>query len=102
MEDMEMAKKYRYYTFEFKKQVIEKYFEGYSSTEVAKIYNIHRRRVSEWVKIVKEGGYEALLTKREKVAKQKQSPVEKSLEEKYLLLQLENEYLKKLLDLRKG
>lgn len=97
-----MAKKYRYYTFDFKKEVVEKYFEGYSAIELAKEYNINRRRVTEWAKKVKEGGFHALYTMREKVNKKKQSPSEKSLEEKYIRLKLENEYLKKLLDLKRG
>ncbi|WP_085993459.1 helix-turn-helix domain-containing protein [Oceanobacillus senegalensis] len=95
--------KKRQYSVELKKQAVEMYLEGYSGREVAKKLDIkNERRVTEWVSKAKEGGFQALDDKRGLMSKGKSKKEEWSLEEKYERLKLENEYLKKLLDLKRG
>lgn len=79
------------------------YLEGYSGSEVAKKLDIRNaRRVTEWVSKARDGGFQALADKRGLKSKGKSKKEELTLEEKYEQLKLENEYLKKLLDLKRG
>lgn len=80
------------------------YLEGYTGSEVAKKLDIaNRRRVLEWVQQVKtDGGFKALDDKRGLKSNGKKAKNESTLEEKYVKLKLENKYLKKLLDLKRG
>lgn len=79
------------------------YLEGYSGSEVAKKLEVRNaRRVTEWVSKARESGYGALEDKRGLKSKGKSKKEELAIEEKYERLKLENEYLKKLLDLKRG
>lgn len=92
------------YTFELKKEIVEKYFEGYSGDQLAEEYSLsHRSRVYGWVKEVREAGTFDVLKPfkgrvKETVSKEKKLSIEEEMER----LRLENMYLKKLLELRKG
>ncbi|MBS4171887.1 helix-turn-helix domain-containing protein [Bacillus sp. FJAT-49736] len=90
------------YPYELKKQVVEEYMEGNSASELGEKYDVDRRRVHDWVKRVKAGGFQALVDSRGIKSKGKRKKEEESLQEKYEKLQLENMYLKKLLDLKRG
>ena len=95
-------KKRRKYPYELKKQVVELYFEGESPTELTKQFNIgNRRRIHEWVSIVKQHGYSALECGVPK-SKSDVDPQVDALKEENTRLKLENEYLKKLLELKRG
>lgn len=79
------------------------YLQGVPTSElVVKFELSHRRRVSDWVRKVREGGYEALKIQTGAKSKGKSKKGQLSLEEKYERLLLEVEYLKKLLDLKRG
>jgi transposase-like protein len=87
----------RKYSYDLKKQVVEKYFEGYSVPDLVQEFDIkNRRRVYEWIHKVKQGGYEALYDGRRLKTKKNHQITE--IER----LKLENEYLKKLLELQRG
>ena len=94
----------RKYTFEIKKEVVEKHFEGYTGEQLVEMYDLsHRSRVYDWVKEVREAGTMDVLRPlkgrvKETVSKEKKL----TLEEENERLRLENMYLKKLLELRKG
>jgi transposase len=91
------------YSYDVKKQVVEMYFEGHPIVDIVTKFEIsNRRRVHEWVKKVKENGYDALNDTRGHKSKGKSKKEDQTLEEKYERLQLENLYLKKLLDLKRG
>lgn len=95
---------YQKYSYELKKEMVELYFEGHSAEELAKKHNIgHRSRINEWVRAVRKAGtfdvlkpYQGQII--EKLPKEKKLSLEKENER----LALENLYLKKLLELRKG
>lgn len=90
------------YPYELKKQVVELYFEGESAPEITSKFNLsNRRRVYDWVNIVKEHGYTALENGIPKV-KHEVDVKDAGLKEENTRLKLENEYLKKLLDLQRG
>lgn len=91
------------YPYELKKEVVELYFEGHSVLDLVEKYEIkNRRRVYDWVKKVKEFGYVGLSDQRGINSKGKKKKEESSLEEQLEKVKLENEYLKKLLDLKRG
>lgn len=91
------------YPVELKKQVVEMYFEGYSISDLVKKFDIaSNRTVNNWVAKVRKYGFEALNDTRGLHSTGKKKKEEKTIEEKYELLKLENEYLKKLLDLKRG
>lgn len=95
-------RKYRRYSYELKKKVVELYSEGRSPKELAKSYNIkHSRRIYEWVKIVREHGYEALQNGFPRSTKQKIEKQKLELERENTRLKLENEFLKKLIALER-
>lgn len=97
---MKLSKKYPY---EVKKQIVEMYFEGHSVPDLVEQFDVkNRRRIYEWVNKVRAGGYEALGDLRGSQSKGKSKKEKYTLEEKYERLKLENEYLKKLLDLKRG
>lgn len=79
------------------------YFEGYMVTELVKKFDIkNRRRVYEWVAKVRELGYDGLYDARGARSTGKKKKEHQTIEEKYKRLELENLYLKKLLDLKRG
>lgn len=92
------------YTFEEKKAIVESFFEGQSADELAGENGIgHRSLIHTWVRAVREANtFDVLLPNQGrtvvKVSKQKKVSLEEELER----VKLENLYLKKLLDLRKG
>lgn len=78
------------------------YFEGYSMKELVEKFNIkNRSTLYEWVCKAREYGFKSLEDHRG-LYKTKKENDEQSIEEKYEKLKLENEYLKKLLDLKRG
>jgi transposase-like protein len=98
-----MGTKHSKYPVDLKKQVVELYFEGHSPAKLAEKYNIKNRRVvNEWVLKVINDGYEGLNDKRGLKSKGKKKVERQTLEKEMELLKLENEYLKKLLDLKRG
>ena len=99
----ETTRKNKRYTYEFKKRMVELYYEGESAQELAEKYDIpNRRRVQEWVQIVRENGYESLQYGKPKSNNHKDSAVKQSLQKENARLKLENEYLKKLVKLKRG
>jgi len=99
-----MAKQLKRYSYELKKTVVQKYFEGHAIRDLIKEYNISASRVvNRWAKKVREGGYEALNDKRkmsQKVADRK--PSEDETKNEIIERQaLQIEYLKKLLELER-
>lgn len=98
-----MGTKLRKYPYETKKQIVELFLEGHSAKDLAEQYDIRNsRRVTEWVNKARGSGFEALEDSRGAHSKGKKRKEEKSLEEENERLQLEVEYLKKLLDLKRG
>lgn len=94
-------KKIRRYPYELKRQAVELYFEGESAPTVQEKFKINNvRRVFEWVEIVRKFGYSALEYGVPKTARE---DLEKNeLREENTRLKLENELLKKLVDLKRG
>src|SRR5699024_6689594 len=98
-----MTTKLRTYSYDLKKQVVEMYFEGYTVAELVNKFDIkNRRRVYEWTAKVREFGYDGLYDMRGSRSNGKKKKEQETLEEKYKRLELENMYLKKLLDLKRG
>lgn len=95
---------HRKYTYELKKEIVEQYFEGYTGEQLAEKYNLsHRSRVYDWVKEVREAGTMDVLQPHKGRVKEKLTKEKKlTLAEENERLRLENMYLKKLLELRKG
>lgn len=90
------------YPYELKKQVVELFFEGKSAIELTGKFNLNnRRRIYDWVAIVREHGYTALEYGVPK-SESENSNEDRMLKEENTRLKLENEYLKKLLDLKRG
>lgn len=91
------------YPVELKKQVVEMYFEGYSTSYLVKKFNItSRRTVNNWITKARKHGFKGLNDARGLHSTGKKKKEEQTLEQKYERLKLENEYLKKLLDLKRG
>lgn len=96
-----MAKK-QTYSVELKLQAVELYISGELGgyRPVAEQFNVHATQVMRWVKAYKEEGIDGLKEKRSALAGRKlQNP---SDQEKIRRLEAEVEYLKKLLEARKG
>ena len=91
------------YSYQFKKQMVELYMEGYTATELARKYDIsNRRRIHEWVNKVKQAGtMEVLKDTRGLANKGKTKELKLSMEKQMERLKLENAYLKKLLELKR-
>lgn len=102
---MNMTRKLRRYSYELKKTVVKKYFEGHAIQDLIKEYNISAPRVANrWVNKVREGGYEALNDTRgmKSVGKQKKNKDEEETKNEIIEKQaLQIEYLKKLLELER-
>ena len=90
------------YGFDLKKEIVELYFEGYSAVDLANRFELsNRRRVSEWVKQVREAGtFEVLHDTRGLANKGKTKLFKETLKEENERLTLENLYLKKLIALK--
>lgn len=98
-----MSQDTKKYPVELKKQVVEMYLEGHSPTDLVKKFEIKNvRRVYEWAAKARKHGYGALDDKRGLNSTGRKKKEAQTLEEKYERLKLENEYLKKLLDLKRG
>ena len=91
------------YSYQFKKQMVELYMEGYTATELASKYDIsNRRRIHEWASKVKQAGtMDVLKDSRGLANKGKTKEVKLSMEKEMERLKLENAYLKKLLELKR-
>jgi transposase len=92
------------YAIESKLQAIELHLKGLGKFTIAKELNIGRSIIIRWVQHYEREGLAGLEEKRGKATstrkrRSKNNPL--SLEEKLVRLQAENEYLKKLLMLRK-
>jgi len=93
-----MKKKYPY---ELKKQVVELFFEGESAADLTEKFEIsNSRRIYDWTKIVREHGYKGLEYGVSRISNDSKEDVSLAVENNRL--RLENEYLKKLLDLKRG
>ncbi|TCP16200.1 helix-turn-helix protein [Scopulibacillus darangshiensis] len=93
----------RKYPYDLKKQVVEMYLEGHPLNELVEKFDLGNvRRVYEWAKRVREGGYKALNDQRGLKSKGKRRKNGETPEEEIERLKLENQYLKKLLDLKRG
>lgn len=99
-----MNQKYQRYTFEQKKKAVELYFEGQSAVMIANEHGISgRRRILEWVKLVKDTkSFEVLKENHRGRPIKERTRDEETLQEEVNRLKMENLYLKKLLDLKKG
>lgn len=97
-----MSKTTRTYTYEVKKKAVELFFEGHPPEYIMEKFEIkNRRSVYEWVeKVRNENSFDALLDKRGLSNKDRKK--KETVEEEIERLKLENLYLKKLLQLRKG
>ena len=98
-----MARQLKRYSYELKKTVVEKYFEGHAIRDLMKEYNISAPRVANrWVNKVREGGYEALKDTRGMKSIGKQKRKEEETKNEIIERQaLQIEYLKKLLELER-
>lgn len=92
------------YPYELKKQVVELYYEGESAINLTERFDLsNRRRVYEWTTIVREHGYSALEYGIPKERDTGEGEADETILRKEVSrLKLENEYLKKLLDLKRG
>lgn len=91
------------YSYDLKKQVVEKYLEGHSASELVDEFEIkNRRTIYDWVNKAKIEGFKGLEDQRGLQSKGKSKKDEDTIEQKYERLKLENMYLKKLLDLKRG
>lgn len=100
---MQKNKKKQWYSYDLRKQVVEMYLEGHAASDLVERFNLsNSRNIYDWVKKAREGGFKALEDHRGLHNKEKAKINELSIEEKYERLKLENEYLKKLLDLKRG
>ncbi|WP_130859203.1 helix-turn-helix domain-containing protein [Gracilibacillus phocaeensis] len=99
----------RTYSYELKKEVVGKYFEGHAIRDLVQTYGISDGRVARrWVQRVRGGGYEALINKKKPSDKQRKNletkakKKELTKDEKLERQALQIELLKKLLELERG
>lgn len=98
-----MGKKKQKYSYDQRKQVVEKYLQGELVENLVEEFQLsNRAMVYDWVKKVRANGYAALNDRRGLHNKGKKNKEEPTLQEKYDRVCLENQYLKKLLDLKRG
>lgn len=97
-----MAEKTRVYSEETKREVVERFLEGHRAVDLQEQFGIkNRRRIYDWVHKVKDANsLEALKDTRGVSNKGRKKEI--SLAEENEQLKLENLYLKKLLDLKRG
>lgn len=90
------------YSYELKKKAVELYMEGQPAAKIAEEYGIkNRRRVTEWVEIVRRtGDYNSLHSQRGHANAGKERIHEMTHEEEKARLRLEIHYLKKLIELK--
>ena len=93
------------YSFETKKQVVDRFNAGESMMELAAEFQLSSDQlVTGWVRAWRQGGDEALMPKPKGRPKKSVEPTPESEEDKLRrelrLLKAENAYLKKLRDLR--
>jgi transposase len=88
------GQKLKQYNYEFKKQVIKKYLEGYSKPQLLEMFEIpNDSQIEKWVRDYKENGMEGLRPK--KRGRKPRDNNQTELEQ----LRMENEILKKIQDL---
>lgn len=97
-----MTEKTRVYSEETKREVVERFLEGHRAVDLQEEFGIkNRRRIYDWVHKVKDANsLEALKDTRGVSNKGRKKEV--SLAKENEQLKLENLYLKKLLDLKRG
>lgn len=90
------------YSYELKKKAVELYLEGHPAVKIAEENGIkNRRRITEWVEIVrKTGDYSSLHSRRGHANAGKERVHEMTHEEENARLRLEIHYLKKLMELK--
>ena len=98
-----MQAKKIFFDFDTKKEIVERYFEGYSAVELTTEYGIgNRRRVTEWARKVREAGtFDVLKDTRGLGNKGRTKEKKATMEQEIEHLKLENLYLKKLIDLQR-
>lgn len=97
-----MSEKTRRYSEETKKEVVERFLEGHRVVDLQEQFGIkNRRRIYEWVHKVRDANsLEALKDTRGVSNKGREKTM--NLEKENEQLKLENLYLKKLLELKRG
>lgn len=89
------------YPFDIKKQVVELYFAGHSPTDLVNRFNISERTlIYKWVNKVKTEGWQGL--ERKKSTHPEASAETRSKDDIIENLKLQNDYLKKLISLKRG
>lgn len=90
------------YSYELKKKAVELYLEGHPAVKIAEEHGIkNRRRITEWVNIVRTtGDYQSLHSQRGHANAGKERAHEMTHEEEKARLRLEIHYLKKLIELK--
>lgn len=102
-----MSRKNKNYSIEIKLKAVKMYLEeGLSSLQIAKLLDLSsKNRVLLWSKRYKEFGIDGLKERRGSVKSPLRGRPKKnfnSVEEEMEKLRVENEYLKKLLEYRRG
>ena len=93
----------RSYSYDIKAQAVEMFLEGHPMKDILAKYEIkNSRRVYEWVEKVKENGYKALNDQRGKKSKGKTKTESETYKEAYERKCIENDLLKKLINLERG
>lgn len=91
------------YAYDIKKRVVEKYFEGSTVIKLVEEFDItNRRTIYEWIDKVRTEGYDGLYDTRGTKRVSQEKSKEESKDARINRLELENLYLKKLLDLKRG
>jgi len=88
------GQKFKKYSFELKKEVVEDYLKGMGKFELMKKYDVlSSTQISKWIRDYKAKGYEGL--KSMKRGRPKKNKEQNEIEQ----LRMENEILKKIRDL---
>lgn len=98
---MMQKEKVNVYSYDLKVQVVKEFYQGHAVPDLVQRHELNNRRlVYKWTSKVRQGGFDALKDERggAKSRKVKRSTLEEELE----VIRLENLYLKKLLDLKRG
>lgn len=98
-----MDKAGKSYSYDIKAQAVEMFLEGHPLEDILNKYEIrHKRRVYDWVNKVKKYGYKALNDQRGKKSQGKTKTESLTYKEAYERKCMENDLLKKLINLERG
>lgn len=90
------GQKFKSYSYDFKKEVLQKYLEGFSKPQLMELFDIpNDSQIEKWVRDYREKGFKGLKPKK------KGRPKKKHEQEEIEQLRMENEILKKIQDLLK-